>query len=268
MLFAVSKKLSELIRENRIVHNVAALYGVQFGRKIIPLITIPYLARVLGAAGWGKVAFVTAIGEFIVILIEFGFNLSATREVARHRDCPNTCGEVMSGVLGAQVMLAGLAIAAAVLCSRFIPLLRDNPALFAGGLAYGVAQGFAPLWFFQGLEKLRLSSAIEITGKLTAVCGMFLFVHAPGDEWKWMGLCGVAPLLTTIAGFVLAFRSMPLQRPTREMVWRALKMGWPMFLFRSAESLYGVGNVFLLGLFATPEIVGYFAVAEKISKAA
>src|SRR5450631_2130909 len=117
MLFAVSKKLSELIRENRIVHNVAALYGVQFGRKIIPLITIPYLARVLGAAGWGKVAFVTAIGEFIVILIEFGFNLSATREVARHRDCPNTCGEVMSGVLGAQVMLAGLAIAAAVLCS-------------------------------------------------------------------------------------------------------------------------------------------------------
>lgn len=267
MLLAASKKLSTLIRGNRLVHNVAALYGVQFGRKIIPLITIPYLARVLGAAGWGKVAFVTAIGEFIVIVIEFGFNLSATREVARHRDCPETCGEVMSGVLGAQALLAVVAMAAAVICSRFIPLLHDNPVLFASGLAYGVAQGFAPLWFFQGLEKLRLSSAIEITGKMAAVCGMFLFVRGAGDEWKWMGLCGVAPLLATVLGLALAFRSMPLRRPTQKMVWRALQMGWPMFLFRSAESLYGVGNVFLLGLFAPPEIVGYFAVAEKTSKA-
>jgi len=267
MLLDAGRKLSRLLRTNRLVHNVVALYGVQFGRKIIPLVTIPYLARVLGAAGWGKVAFVTAIGEFMVILIEFGFNLSATREVARHRDCPQTCGEVMSGVLGAQVMLAALAIAAAVVCARFIPLLRDNPALFGAGLGYGVAQGFAPLWFFQGLEKLRLSSAIEITGKLAAVCGMFLFVHGIGDEWKWMALCAVAPALTTIAGFALAFRTMPMRLPTRAMVSRALHMGWPMFLFRSAESLYGVGNVLLLGLFAPPEIVGYFASAEKISKA-
>jgi len=268
MLLDARRKLTRLVRTNRLVHNVVALYGVQFGRKIIPLITIPYLARVLGAAGWGKVAFVTAIGDFVVIAIEFGFNLSATRQVARHRDCPKTCGEVISGVLGAQTMLAALAIAAAVLCSRFIPLLRDHPALFAGGLAYGVAQGFAPLWFFQGLEKLRLASALEITGKLVAVCGMFLCVRGTGDEWKWMALCGIPPMLATLAGFVLAFRSMPLCRPTRTLVVDALKMGWPMFVFRSAESLYGIGNVFLLGLFAPPEIVGYFASAEKISKAA
>ncbi|HME08510.1 MAG TPA: oligosaccharide flippase family protein [Bryobacteraceae bacterium] len=268
MAFDASRKLAKLVRGNRLVHNMAALYGVQFGRKIIPLITIPYLARMLGAAGWGKIAFVTAIGDFVVILIEFGFNLSATREVARHRDCPQTCGEVMSGVLGAQALLAALAMAAAVACSRFIPLLRDNSALFGAGLVYGVAQGFAPLWFFQGLEKLRLSSAIEITGKLAAVGGMFVFVHGAGDEWKWMALCAVAPTLTTIAGFLLAFRTMPMRLPTFAMVSRALHMGWPMFLFRSAESLYGIGNVFLLGLFASPEIVGYFASAEKISKAA
>lgn len=268
MLSKAFRRISEVVRGSRLVHNMAALYGVQFGRKIIPLITIPYLARVLGAAGWGKIAFVTAIGEFVVIAIEFGFNLSATREVARHRDCPKTCGEVMSGVLGAQGTLAVLAITLAILLSRFIPLLRDNPALLAGGLAYGVAQGFAPLWFFQGLEKLRIASAIEITGKLAAVCGMFFLVHHPGDEWKWMALCGIAPLLTTIAGLVLAFRSLPMCRPTATMVSTALRMGWPMFLFRSAESLYGVGNVFLLGLFASPEIVGYFASAEKIAKAA
>src|ERR1700689_2122407 len=89
-----------------ISQNVLALYGVQVGRKLIPLVSIPYLARVLGPAGWGTVAFIAAMAELLVICIEFGFNISATREVARNRDNPRACGKVMAGVLGAQTCLA------------------------------------------------------------------------------------------------------------------------------------------------------------------
>jgi PST family polysaccharide transporter len=256
------------IAASLLLQNVAALYGVQIGRKLIPLVTIPYLARVLGIAGWGKIAFVTAVAEFVVIAIEFGFNLSATREIARHRNSPAKCGEVMSGVLGAQAVLALVGVSLALVASRWIPLLRDNPALLMGGLVYGVSQGFAPLWFFQGLERLRLSSALEIGGKLSTLCGMFLFIHSPADTWKWMVLVSIAPTISTIVALSLAYQTIPLHRPTFRLVSTALRMGWPMFVFRSAESLYGVGNALLLGLFATPEIVGYFAAAEKISKAA
>jgi len=250
------------------LHNIVALYGVQVGRKIIPLITIPYLARVLGAAGGGEVAFVTAASEFLVLFIEFGFNLSATREVARNRDCPHTCGQIMSGVLGAQAILAILGCLAFLLAAPWIPILRDRPALYLGGLVYGVTQGFAPLWFFQGLERLRLSSALEIGGKIATLLAMFVLVQSPDDGWKWMMLCAAAPTVTTIGAFILAFRTIPLVRPTVALVRDALQMGWPMFVFRSAESLYVVGNAFLLGLFATPEVVGYFASGEKISRAA
>lgn len=256
------------IARSLLMQNVAALYGVQIGRKLIPLITIPYLARVLGIAGWGKIAFVTAVSEFVVIAIEFGFNLSATREIARHRNSPVACGEVMSGVLGAQALLAVMGVSLAVLASRWIPLLHDSPALLIGGLVYGVSQGFAPLWFFQGLERLRLSSALEIGGKLGTLCGMFLFIHSPADAWKWMTLCGIAPTISTIVALIIAYQTIPLRWPTFHLILTALRMGWPMFVFRSAESLYGVGNALLLGLFAGPEIVGYFASAEKISKAA
>jgi polysaccharide transporter, PST family len=256
------------VARSLLMQNVAALYGVQIGRKLIPLVTIPYLARVLGIAGWGTVAFVTALSEFVIIAIEFGFNLSATREIARHRDSPAACGEVMSGVLGAQGLLAVLGVSLAVLASRWIPLLHDNTALLIGGLIYGVSQGFSPLWFFQGLERLRLSSALEIGGKLVTLCGMFIFVHSPTDAWKWMTLCAIAPTISTLVALSIAYRTIPLRRPTFQLISRALRMGWPMFVFRSAESLYGAGNALLLGLFAGPEIVGYFASAEKISKAA
>jgi PST family polysaccharide transporter len=65
----------------------------------------------------------------------------------------------------------------------------------------------------------------------------------------------------------MAYRAIPVCVPTGFLVGEAFRLGWPMFVFRSGESLYGVGNVFLLGLFAPPAVVGYFASAEKISKA-
>ena len=254
-------------KSNRILHNVFALYGVQIGRKVIPLLSVPYLARVLGPVGWGTVAFAAALAEFVVILIEFGFNISATRETARKRDDTSALSDIVAGVLGAQIVLAACGIAAAVTVARCVPLMRQHPDLLMAGLMYAVAQGFAPLWFFQGLERIRLSAALEVSGKLLALGGLFLFVHQPEDGWKVLALSGIAPLLTTVAGFWLAYRVVPLQAPSLRVIVPALKMGWPMFLFRSAESLYGVGNAFLLGLFTTPELVGYFASAEKIAKA-
>jgi PST family polysaccharide transporter len=269
MISALRDRLNgRRIASSRLAQNVAALYGVQFGRKIIPLISVPYLARVLGPLGWGKVAFVTAVAEFLVILIEFGFNLSATREIARNRECPRKCGEVMAGVLGAQALLAVLGVTLALTVAQWIPLLRENPALLLGGMVYGVCQGFAPIWFFQGLERIRLSSALEVGGKTAALCGLFVFVHSPADGWKVMALAGIAPAVTTVAALLLACQNIPMRRPTPALVGQALHMGWPMFVFRSAESLYGVGNSFLLGLFAGPVVVGYFAAAEKISRAA
>src|ERR1700733_10812558 len=63
------------------VRDAGALYGVQISRKVLPFVTIPYLIRALGVSGWGEVAFVMSLNELIALLIEFGFNLSATRGI-------------------------------------------------------------------------------------------------------------------------------------------------------------------------------------------
>jgi PST family polysaccharide transporter len=253
---------------NDLVHNSTALYGVQLCRKIFPLVTMPYLVRVLGPSVWGSVAFVSSLGEFIVLLIEFGFNLSATREIAQSRHLPRKCSSVMAGVVGAQVLLATASVSAAWLASRYIPLLRDNPHLLWAGVFYGVFQGINPLWFFQGLERLRLAAFLEIAGKTLGVLGVFVFVRSSSDAWEALMFQGVPPMLSSLVGLVLAYRQFPFTPPTVSLVKGALISGWRLFVFRSGESLYGAGNAFILGLFAPSSSVGYFAIAEKISKAA
>ncbi len=250
-----------------LAQNSAALYGVQFCRKIFPLLTVPYLTRMLKPSGWGTVAFVLSMAEIVALIIEFGFNLSATREIARQRHDREHCSRVMSGVLGAQTFLAMIGIALAAVVAGHIALLRNQPKMVVVGLIYAVAQGCTPLWFFQGLERLRLAASLEIGAKLVALCGVFLFVKLPVDGWKVVLLQALAAGVSTSVGIGLAFRSFGFRLPNYSLVKDAIRQGWPMFVFRGAESLYGAGNVFLIGLFAPAAVVGYFATAEKITKA-
>ena len=260
-------KRANKLRRDPLAHNSAALYAVQGCRKLFPLFTVPYLTRILNPSGWGTVAFALSMAEIVSLIIEFGFGLSATREISRQRHHSVNCRDVMGGVLGAQALLAVIGIGLAAVVSPHISLLRNQPKMVVAGLIYAVAQGATPLWFFQGLERLRLAASLEIGAKFAALCGVFLFVRSPADGWKVVVLQAMAAGVSTTAGIALAIRSFGFRFPNYGLVRDALHRGWPMFVFRSAESLYGVGNVFLLGLFAPAAIVGYFATAEKITKA-
>src|ERR1700722_16483198 len=95
---------------NSFVHNVIALYGVQACTYALPLLTFPYLAHVLGPSGWGVVVFAQAIGVVIASVVEYGFDISASRETSRQRNDPQRLSALISGVLGAKVLLAMVCI--------------------------------------------------------------------------------------------------------------------------------------------------------------
>jgi PST family polysaccharide transporter len=260
--------MANALLQKTLTKNALPLYGVQFCRKLLPFLTVPYIARVMGPSGWGRVAFALAFGEILVMLIEFGFNLSATRELARHRDSKEQCRSIAAGVLGAQALLCVAAIVCALAAAPWIPGLRDYPKLFGSALLYGIAQGIAPLWFFQGLEKMGTGAVLEISGKLISVACVFAVAHQPADDWKIVLVQALPPAITAFAGIAIICRTVGFEVPQARTVGDALKRGWPLFLFRSGIGLYGTANAFVLGLFAPAVQVGYYASAEKVSKAA
>ena len=104
------KTASSKLLGSKITHNAVSLYAVQVCRKLLPIFTFPYLARVLGPSGWGDVAFTLSMGDLIATFAEFGFLLSATRDLAQNRDSKEACGLIASGTLGAQVLLSTLGV--------------------------------------------------------------------------------------------------------------------------------------------------------------
>ena len=270
MILSIARSVTKMFREfvgHGLMGNVMALLGVQFFRKILPLITIPYLARVLGPGGWGLVAIFQSLAMCMELVIEFGFQLSATREVARRRHGDGRLAEVFAGVVGAQAVIAVCVVAVIFVARPWVPVLRDHPSLLASAILWAVAEGFNPTWYFLGLERMKIVATLEVCSKSAAAIAMFALVHSPKDAGIVLALQAIAPLLSIAGALWIVYRDLPFCLPTRILIREALVAGWPMFVMRSAESLYTLANAFLLGLFAGPAVVGYFAGPEKISRA-
>jgi polysaccharide transporter, PST family len=249
-----------------LVHNVIALYGVQACIYALPLLTFPYLARVLGPSGWGVVVFAQAIGDVIASVVEYGFDISAARDTSRHRNEPKHLSALISGVLGAKFLLAIVCIAAAIFSRRFTHHIAPSLALFWAATIWGVCQGVNMLWFFQGLERMRLASILEISGKVLATLSIFVLVHKPSDGWKVLAAQCVGCVVAHGITVVLAYREVGFQWPTPRLVWDSLRLGTSMFLFRAVLSICSAANRLILGSVAPVAVLGQYAGAERITR--
>jgi polysaccharide transporter, PST family len=263
----IRAKLREWSFDRGLARNVASLYGVQFANYLLPLVTIPYLTRVLGPSTWGLVAFGQAFGAYASIGIEYGFELSATRAVVKNRNSTRELASLVAGVMGAKILLAAGAVVIALMLKSWIPLFRANPVFLWAAVFWAVAQSFSMVWYYQGFERMRLVAVLDVLGRAAATVGIFIIIHHAEDGWKVLVLQGSGSLLSIFVATALLYREIPIKLPTWRLVRDTLRMGWSMFLFRSSMSLYSAGNAFFLGLFASPADVGFYSGAEKLARA-
>jgi polysaccharide transporter, PST family len=115
---------------------------------------------------------------------------------------PRRLSRLVSGVLGAESLLAILGVCGAIIFREFNQHIAASNLLFWMGTIWGVFQTINMLWFFQGLERMRLASALEIAGKVTATLSIFVLVRRPEDGWKVMAAqclgCAVAHGVTVL----------------------------------------------------------------------
>ena len=125
-------KISQIAKNKdarTLASNFVWLSALQVASYIFPLITIPYLAKVIGADGFGKIAFASAVMIWIQTIADWGFNLTATRDVAQNRDDTNKISEIFSNVLWARCLLALLSLAILLLLIFIVPKFYENRAV-------------------------------------------------------------------------------------------------------------------------------------------
>lgn len=269
----MSEGLKPLLRrglKSSVGKNALSLYSIQFANYLLPLITVPYLVRVLEAERFGTLAFGQGLMAYFSALVSYGFDWSATRKISVERDRADVVSRVTANVWGAKLLLCLLSFLSLLLLIQLVPRVREVSTLMIvlfGGVLGSV---FFPTWLFQGLERMGPISAINLSLRALVVVGMFILVRKPQDFIIYAGLSSSAAIIAGLAGIGVAFHMFDLRLtlPTWAGIWESLREGWVLFLSNSAIVFYTSGNAFILGLMASDTMVGYFTAGEKIVRAA
>ena len=257
------------MNHRKIVDNITALTILQAVRYALPLVLIPYLLRIIGIEKFGLLAFVMTLIVFFRVFVEYGFNLTATRKISINRNDIDMLSQVFSSVIFAKLYML---IASFVLMNIIVfsyEKFSANWMVYYVSFAIIVGEALFPLWFYQGIEEMRLSTIINVVFKVTAVAAVFLVVHEEGDyllvpalEAAGTVLSGTYGLWVALKRYKIKFRYVPYP-----LVFNEIRDGWHVFLSRSTVLFYTHFNVLILGIMTNNTTVGYFAIAEKIVNA-
>jgi polysaccharide transporter, PST family len=254
---------------NRLRENILALSVLQALNYVVPLATVPYLVRVLGPAHFGMLAFAQALVAYFDLLTNYGFNLSATRAIACLRHDPEALAAAFWRTMYARIalLLASAAILAMLVAS--VPRFRAMPMLYAGAFLTVAGSVAFPVWFFQGIERMRLITVAHASARLLTIPALILLVRSPHDVVRAAIIQGSVPVFASALLLPAAWkviRGRP-PRPRLGQIFGALGEGWHVFLAQSGLAMNLSTTTVILGLVAGNAEVGYYSAADKVIRA-
>ena len=249
--------------------NISSLFLLQTGNYLVPLLTLPWLSRVLGVDAFGQLSFITAFLTYFVLLVDWGFSLSATRQIAIHRDNLLERSKIFWSVLCARLLLAVIGFLVMSGLLLIIPRLGENGLLFLPAYFMVLGTCLTPAFYYQGIERMGTMALVNAVVKFSSIPFIFWFVKSQADIGVAIGIQAGFIFLAGLANFVVLWRSDQLVwlKPTIAHIWNCLWEGWPLFLSTASISLYTNSNTVILGFVANTAAVAYFTAAQTVIRA-
>lgn len=248
---------------SKILSNSFWLSVVHFSGYVIPLLEVPILARALGAESYGKVILALSFALVMSVFVEFGFNISASRDISR--SARGVFKQIVGEVLLSKVVISVLVVSVSVPMALWFGL---DSQLFIPAFIYFLAFAFSPFWFFQGTENVVVPSLLSLGGRLIGLLLIFLCVSDASDYVLALSLLALAGFTNTAITLVWAIILAGGIEVTIKGAWERTKQGWHAFMYRGAGDIMGSVSPLILGSTAGSQSVGHFVPAEKVIRAA
>lgn len=232
-----------------LVANFGYLSLLQVASYVFPLITMPYLARVIGAEGFGKIAFAAAIMVWFQTIADWGFCYTATRDVAKNRDDKEKVSEIFSNVLWARILLMFVSFVVLSVCVLIIPKLRENADVIMISFLMIPGHIMFPDWFFQAMERMKYITILNIVSKTLFTVAIFLFIKERQDYILQPLFTSLGFVISGIIAmyYILIKWKIRLRISSFKTVLRTIKSSTDVFINNIVRNFYNAFSVILLG---------------------
>lgn len=264
----ISKKKLEKIFKNREIKNGIWLYILQFFNSVVPLITLPYITRILGKENYGIFSFSLNIIGYLTVIVEYGFDFSGTRKVVLATE-RKEIEKTFISILIAKVCLCVLCFLGLNIFFQFYYMENIEKLSCYILFLSVVGTSLQQTWLFRGLEKMYYITVISVTSRIISLALIFQFVKVKEDILLYCILYSITPLLIGVFGVIIAFRL--LNRISLENIFTnvlsELKSGWYIFTTSLSSKVFSAIGITILGIVSTKEDVGVFSALQKIPTA-
>ena len=231
---------------------------------ILPLITVPYVSRVLGADGIGIYSYTYSIAYYFMIIAMLGLNNYGNRTIAKVRDDREKLSKEFCSIYAFQLVMSVMMVAIYLI---YIIVFDNQYRLIAFlQIMYVISSIFDINWFFFGMEKFKLTITRNTIIKVVSLVFIFLFVKTPSDVWKYTAILSGSTLFSNIVLFSFLPKYIKIVKIDVKDVFRHFKPNLILFLPVIAVSIYKIMDKIMLGVFSTVKEVGYYENSEKITQ--
>jgi PST family polysaccharide transporter len=253
----------------RLLSNFSYMTVIELSNYILPFIAIPYIVRVIGVEKYGIIMFAYAIMAFFDIITSYGFKLLAPKYVSLNRDNINKVSKYFWSVIITQLLLLVISLLIFLVLLFSIEQFNQEKTVFLFSFIMIIGNIFFPIWFFQGIERMKYIAIFSFVSKGIYTLMVFAFIKESSDyllvplfnSLSFIGV-GLASLYFIHKEFKVKF-FMPAMTDIKKL----LIEGWHIFLSTISNTLYTSVNTVLLGFLTNYTAVGILSLATTISNA-
>lgn len=250
------------------IHSVKYNFVMNFiltaSQFLFPLVTFPYVSRVLQASGNGKISFATSVANYFLMIASLGIPTYGVRACAKVRDDIKQLSKTAQEIFIINFVMTMFVSITYILCIITIPRLHRDALLFYINGINIVLNMFGMNWLFQALEQYDYITFRSLLFKIISLLLMFLLVHKENDYIIYGAIIVFAATGSNILNFARAIRIIDFKIQGQYDLKRHFKPIFVLFAQSLAVSIYTNLDTVMLGFMKGDKAVGYYNAAVKI----
>ncbi|MFY0483713.1 oligosaccharide flippase family protein [Flavobacterium sp. PLA-1-15] len=261
----MKERLLQIIKNEKKINFLIYGFGQSFN-LLSPLIIAPFIVGICREEGLGKVGLGFAMSLFLILLVDYAFDVKGTKQVSENRFDKASLGKILSVAIFTKLSLFSIAFLIALLAIHFIPFLHKEKQLYLLSLTIVFAQVFNPIWFLQGLEKFRTLSILNIFSKTVYVLLVFGFIKESNDYIFSNFFLGVSSLFFNVIGIIIINRkyNIKIKLPSLQAVITIIKTDFTFCMSQLFLSARQLSPLVLTGYFLGFSVAGQYKIIEQV----
>ena len=242
---------------------------LQVANYLIPFLVLPIISRILGASLFGSVSYAQNIVTYLTLLINYGFEYSATRQISIAREDKAKTDAIFWSVIAAKGMLLILSFAILAVLPFCMERVACDPKLYIYTALANIGIVFFPTWYLQGVQQMDKMAWANFFTKLLGAVLVLSLVREASAYRLYPLLMSASSILIGIGAMIYVIRHFGICRPvlSRQTLREVMQAGAPIFLNNVFVALYTTANMTILGMYAADDVIGYFSGAQRLIQA-